>query len=140
MTDGVRLAGSLYLPEKPRAYPEILTYIPYLGGRGWLDGFQRHFASRGYAVLQLDFRGTGSSEGVIPHAVDPLERDDGHCAVEWIAEQHWCTGAVGMWGMSYGGLTALTVAMTQPPHLEPLPPCTRRTTSGKRSSFIAAHG
>ena len=29
---------------------------------------------------------------------------DGFDAVEWLAAQPWCTGAVGMWGISYGGV------------------------------------
>jgi predicted acyl esterase len=82
MPDGVRLAGNLYLPDAPGPFPAILTYIPYLkdgwGGLGGMDPCQRHFAARGYAVMQLDFRGVGSSEGVNPYPFDPRERHDAH--------------------------------------------------------------
>ena len=126
MSDGVRLAGNLYRPDAPGPFPAILTYIPYLkdgyGGLGGMDSYQRHFASRGYAVLQLDFRGVGSSEGTNSCPFDPRERDDAHEAVEWIASQPWCTGSVGMWGLSYGGITAIATATTHPPHLKAIVP------------------
>lgn len=126
MSDGVRLAGNLYRPDAPGPFPAILTYIPYLkdgfGGLGGMDPYQRHFASRGYAVMQLDFRGIGSSEGVNPHPFDPRERQDVHEAVEWMAAQSWCDGAVGIWGVSYGGITAIAAAATRPPHLRAIIP------------------
>ena len=126
MSDGVRLSGNLYRPDGPGPFPAILTYIPYLkdgfGGLGGMDPYQRHFASRGYAVVQLDFRGIGSSEGINPHPFDPRERDDAHEAIEWIAAQSWCTGSVGMWGVSYGGITAIAAATTRPPHLKAIVP------------------
>lgn len=129
LADGTTLSGNLLLPA-PLAdggrYPAILTFIPYLkdgwGGRGRLEGIQRHFAARGYAVLQLDFRGIGGSSGVNPYPFHGRERHDGHEAVEWIAAQPWCTGAVGMWGLSYGGITTLAVASTRPPHLRAIAP------------------
>ena len=47
---------------------------------------------------------------------------DGYDAVEWLAAQPWCTGAVGMWGISYGGFTAIQVAKLRPPHLRAIVP------------------
>ena len=40
--------------------------------------------------------------------------------VEWIAAQPWCTGKVGMWGMSYGGVVQWQVGVQNPPHLTTL--------------------
>lgn len=129
MADGVSLAGNLYLPagpEAPAACPAILTLIPYhkdgRGGLGSLDAYHRHFASRGYAVLQLDMRGTGSSAGIPLRAFDGQERHDGYEAVEWAAAQPWCTGDVGIWGISYGGITSMAIAETAPPHLRAIVP------------------
>jgi len=125
MRDGVRLAATLYLPEAKGRYPGILSYYPYLKD-GWIGLFKephyRYFASRGYAVMQVDFRGTGASEGKNPHPFDVQERQDGHDIVEWIAGQPWCTGGVGVWGFSYGGITALSIASTRPPHLRAIVP------------------
>ncbi len=38
--------------------------------------------------------------------------------LEWLAEQPWCTGRIGMWGISWGGFSALQTAMLRPPMLE----------------------
>ena len=123
--DGVRLAATLYMPEEEGRYPGILSYYPYLKD-GWIGLFKephyRYFASRGYAVMQVDFRGTGASEGRNPHPFDVQERQDGHDVVEWMAVQPWCTGSVGIWGFSYGGITALSIASTKPPHLRAIVP------------------
>ena len=129
MPDGVRLAGNLYLPPQdlgPGPFPAILTFIPYhkdgRSGMGMLDTCHRHFAARGYAALHLDFRGTGSSEGEPYGPFDGRERVDGHHAVEWLARQPWCTGSVGIWGTSYGGITSMAIAETRPPHLRAIVP------------------
>ena len=125
MQDGVRVAATLYLPEADGRYPGIFSYYPYLKD-GWIGLFKdphyRYFAGRGYAVMQVDFRGTGASEGRNPHPFDVQERQDGHDIVEWMAAQPWCTGSVGIWGYSYGGITALSIASTQPPHLRAIVP------------------
>ena len=62
------------------------------------------FAARGYALCRVDVRGTGSSGGVALDEYTEDETRDGFDAVEWLAAQPWCTGAVGMWGISYGGV------------------------------------
>ena len=121
MRDGVQLAANLYLPEKPGKYPGIFSFYPYLKD-GWIgishEPHHQYFASQGYAVMQVDFRGTGASGGINPYVLDLQERMDGYDIVEWMAEQAWCSGSVGIWGISYGGITALSIASTQPPHLQ----------------------
>ncbi len=47
---------------------------------------------------------------------------DGAEACEWIARQSWCDGNVGMWGLSYGGISSLKVAAENPPHLKAIVP------------------
>ena len=80
------------------------------------------FAARGYALCRVDVRGTGSSGGVALDEYTETETLDGFDAVEWLAAQPWCTGAVGMWGISYGGFTAIQVAKLRPPHLRAIVP------------------
>ena len=120
MRDGISLGANLYLPETDGKYPGIFSFYPYLKD-GWIgidhEPHHMYFASQGYAVMQVDFRGTGTSEGCNPHPFDLQERQDGSDIVEWMARQPWCTGAVGIWGISYGGITSLSIASTQPPHL-----------------------
>jgi uncharacterized protein len=67
-------------------------------------------------------RGTGGSEGVNTDEYMPQEQEDGYDAVEWLAKQPWSTGNVGMFGSSYGGFTAVQVAMHRPPHLKAIAP------------------
>jgi predicted acyl esterase len=126
MSDDVHLAADLRLPEGDGPFPTIVTFMPYhkggRSGRQLPETAGRHFAARGYAALTLDFRGLGNSGGVNPYPFDRQERLDGHEAVEWIAAQPWCSGSVGMWGVSYGGITALSVASTRPPHLRAIVP------------------
>jgi putative CocE/NonD family hydrolase len=38
--------------------------------------------------------------------------------MEWLVEQPWCTGRIGMWGISWGGFSALQTAMLRPPMLQ----------------------
>ena len=79
-------------------------------------------AARGFALCRLDVRGTGSSPGVAEDEYTEAETHDGYDAVEWLAAQPWCNGNVGMWGISYGGFTALQVAKLRPPHLRAILP------------------
>lgn len=123
--DGTRIAANLFLPDHGNQVPAILSFYPYIKDVGLGRRFapiHRHFASRGYAVLHADFRGTGCSEGVNPHPFDVVEREDGYDIVEWAAGQDWCSGAVGIWGISYGGITSLSIAATRPPHLAAIIP------------------
>jgi putative CocE/NonD family hydrolase len=125
MRDGVRLAATLYRPRDGGPRPCLVNYLPYhKDGRGglWYDSIHCAFAERGYASLVIDFRGLGCSEGFNHTPFDAQEGRDGHDAVEWAAAQAWCDGRVGMWGSSYGGITALKTAAEQPQHLRAIVP------------------
>jgi hypothetical protein len=128
MRDGVALSANLWLPV-PRApgetFPAILEMIPYRKD-DWRYNSDlarmTYFAQRGFAGCRLDVRGTGSSGGLARDEYTPEETQDGYEAVEWLAAQPWCNGNVGMWGISYGGFTAIQVAALQPPHLKAIIP------------------
>ena len=81
-----------------------------------------YLARRGYALCRVDVRGTGSSGGVALDEYTEAETLDGYDAVEWLAAQPWCDGAVGMWGISYGAFTSIQVAKLRPPHLRAIVP------------------
>lgn len=128
--DGTELSADLWRPGvKPgdagRRFPAILEMIPY-GKDNWRSRSDAArggwFASRGFALCRLDVRGTGSSFGVALDEYTAEETRDGYDAVEWLAAQPWCTGSVGMWGISYGGFTSIQVAMLRPPHLRGIVP------------------
>ena len=128
--DGVELSANIWRPlprpDAPdEAFPAILEMIPY-GKDNWRRASDitrgEWFAARGYALCRLDVRGTGSSGGVALDEYTADETRDGYDAVEWLAAQPWCDGAIGMWGISYGGFTAIQVAALRPPHLRAIVP------------------
>jgi putative CocE/NonD family hydrolase len=126
MRDGVQLAADILRPAGGSRVPALLNFGPYhkdgRGGRLAVDSVHRHFAALGYAGVSADLRGLGNSGGVSPGAFHADEALDGHDLVEWIAAQPWCDGNVGMWGVSYPGITALATAATCPPHLKAIVP------------------
>ena len=127
MRDGVELSANIWRPTDAdtEPVPAILEMIPY-GKDNWRRNADtargEWFAARGYALCRVDVRGTGSSGGVALDEYTATETHDGYDAVEWLAAQPWCTGSVGMWGISYGGFTAIQVAALRPPHLKAIVP------------------
>lgn len=127
--DGTELSANIWRPvardEGPARFPAILEMIPY-GKDNWRRNADttrgEWFAARGFALCRLDVRGTGSSGGVALDEYTADETRDGFDAVEWLAGQPWCSGDVGMWGISYGGFTSIQVAMLRPPHLRAIVP------------------
>jgi putative CocE/NonD family hydrolase len=119
--DGLRLSVNVFLPRRPAGpVPVILNTDPYRKddwSAGWDLSLASYLAERGYGYCRLDVRGTGSSDGVALDEYTEAETLDGHDTVEWLAGQPWCTGSIGMWGLSYGGFTSIQVAATRPPHL-----------------------
>ena len=124
--DGVELSVNLSLPLGASGpVPAILNTDPYRKddwSAGWDLALASYLARHGYAYCRLDVRGTGSSGGVAMDEYTAAETQDGHDVVEWLAAQPWCTGAIGMWGLSYGGFTSIQVAATRPPHLKAIVP------------------
>src|SRR3546814_4031683 len=64
------------------------------------------FAAAGYAGVRVDMRGSGESEGVLDDEYSPRELADACAVIAWIAAQSWCSGAVGMMGISWGGFNS----------------------------------
>ncbi len=112
-------------PGPGARFPAILEMIPY-GKDNWRRNADiargTYLARRGYVLCRVDVRGTGSSGGIALDEYTESETRDGYDVVEWLADQPWCTGAVGMWGISYGGFTAIQVAKLRPPHLRAIVP------------------
>jgi uncharacterized protein len=120
--DGIELSVNLFLPDDAAAnpVPAIMNTDPYRKddwSAGWDQTLATYLVDHGYAYCRLDVRGTGSSGGIALDEYTEAETQDGHDTVEWLAAQPWCTGKVGMWGLSYGGFTSIQVAATRPPHL-----------------------
>ena len=127
MPDGVQLAARLWLPDgaRERPVPAILEYIPYRRRdrtRMRDESMHPHFAAAGYAAIRVDIRGYGDSEGVAEDEYSHQEIQDGHDVIQWIADQDWCDGNVGMFGKSWGAYNSFQVAATRPPALKAIAP------------------
>ncbi len=123
LADGTPLAARIWLPEDAEAHPvpAVLEYLPYRKRDGtWERDALTHpwFAGHGYAAVRVDIRGSGESDGVLTDEYSQQEQDDGLEVIAWIARQSWCSGAVGMMGISWGGFNALQIAAHRPPALK----------------------
>src|SRR5690349_3398158 len=119
MRDGVKLSAHVILPDAPGKFSAIFEYTPYRKGyytEPW--ACHRYFVERGYAYVHVDIRGTGDSEGITDDVYSDDERRDGYEVVEWIAQQSWCDGNVGMMGISYCAIVCWFTAVQRPPHLK----------------------
>ncbi len=122
LQDGCRLSARVWMPEDAREspVPAILEYLPYRKRDGTVarDALTHPwFAARGYACLRVDMRGNGDSDGLMADEYTERELADAVEVIHWIAAQPWCSGTVGMMGISWGGFNALQVAALAP---EPL--------------------
>jgi putative CocE/NonD family hydrolase len=121
--DGTRLAARLWLPDdaEQNPVPALLEYLPYRkrDGTAERDSLTHpYLAAHGYASIRVDVRGSGESEGVLSDEYSQAELDDGVEVIAWLARQPWCSGSVGMFGISWGGFNALQVAALRPPALK----------------------
>ncbi len=114
MRDGINLTADLFLPEDNVTLPVILVRTPY--GKHQHKSEGEFWASNGYAVVIQDTRGKWDSEGEFSPFVNEL--DDGLATLDWISEQSWCNGDIGMWGSSYLTHTAMILAAENHPALK----------------------
>lgn len=145
MDDGLVLRADVFLPAAPGRYPALLSYGPYGKGLAFQDGYKtaweimcrenpdavantsnryanwevvdpEKWVPDGYAVIRVDSRGAGRSPGFLCHNNARETQDIYHC-VEWAAAQPWCSGKVGLNGISYYASNQWRAAAAQPPHL-----------------------
>jgi predicted acyl esterase len=99
--DGTPLATDIYRPFGSGPHPVILIRTPY-GRDGWVEPCLA-FALLGYACVAQDTRGRGDSGG--DDTVFQDDADDGRATIEWLTEQSWCDGNIGMFGGSAFAIT-----------------------------------
>jgi hypothetical protein len=145
MDDGLVLRADVYRPLREGRYPAILSYGPYgkwlhfedLYTDQWRRMVEQHpdvpagssnryqnwevvdpekWVPDGYACVRVDSRGAGRSPGLLDLWSAREARDIYEC-VEWAARQPWCSGRVGMNGISYYAMNQWQAAALQPPHL-----------------------
>ena len=155
MRDGVRLCVDIYRPKSEGKFPALVSFsgygkdqekLPtnpawqpsdYVRGTGGHEcGEQWYFVPRGYVQVIPDLRGVGKSQGRAGE-FSKAYGQDGYDLIEWIAEQPWCNGNVGMVGMSAFAAAQFLIAAEQPPHLKAIFPF-EGSTDRYRHSFY--HG
>jgi hypothetical protein len=151
MRDGVNLSIDIYRPDSSERFPALLAFSIYnkdLQGpdvanalppqpawsslwAGLLEGGDtRFFVSRGYVHVIGSPRGVGKSD-----SSGGSRLWDSYDLIEWIAQQRWCDGNVGMVGISGFGAEQLHVARQNPPHLKAIFPFDPRGAYGVMGSF-----
>ena len=123
LADGTRLAARIWLPvdAQRQPVPAILEYLPYRKRDGTVvrDALTHpYLAGHGYACVRVDMRGSGDSDGVMLDEYAEQELADGEEVIAWLVAQSWCTGKVGMMGISWGGFNGLQIAARKPPGLD----------------------
>jgi hypothetical protein len=150
MRDGVKLSIDIYRPDTSEKFPALLAFAIYNKDfqgpdmaeaippqpawsslwTGPLEtGDTRFFVSRGYVHVIGMPRGVGKSEGGGSRLWDSYD------LIEWIAQQPWCDGNVGMVGISGFGAEQFHVAKQQPPHLKSIFPFDPRGAYGMFGGF-----
>ncbi len=139
--DGTKLAYTVHPPTRPASlgtpdvtipagpvfappYPTLIEYSGYGYARpsGPQSGLAVLANAMGFAVVDINMRGTGCSGGAF-NFFEALQSLDGYDIVETVARQSWVKGnKVGMMGISYGGISQLFTAKTQPPSLAAISP------------------
>jgi len=131
MRDGIRVAVDVYRPDAPGKFPVLYASSCYIKDLVYLPPVTTYhnretndinwFVQRGYVYVNADVRGTGKSEGIWKFHSE-AEQKDHYDLIEWMAQQPWSTGRVGMIGESYFGWTQWFAATQQPPHLVTIVP------------------
>lgn len=106
MSDGVKLATDVLMPDGPGPFPTLLMRTPY-----HRQGGGANYVAEGYAVAIQDCRGKFDSEGHFRPLVD--EQRDGIDFVAWAADQSWCNERIGLIGASYLGFVQAPAASGQ---------------------------
>ncbi len=118
--DGTSLATDVHRPivdgkMAEVALPVLLQRTPYGKSSSARLEEAAFFTNRGYVTVMQDCRGRYESEGGFSKYVD--EGRDGYDTMEWLAEQPWCNGKIGTFGLSYAAHTQAALASLNPPGL-----------------------
>jgi len=123
LSDGTRLSARIWMPEtaETKPVPAILEFLPYRKRDGTIARdciTHPYFAGHGYVCLRVDMRGNGDSDGLMEDEYTPQELSDACEVIGWARSQGWCSGTVGMIGISWGGFNGLQVAALRPEGLK----------------------
>jgi uncharacterized protein len=118
LSDHTLLNYTLTLPSATGRFPVLLEYDPYSAG----VTRDPSWAAYGYAMLGVNFRGTGCSDGTFQPLRSDIWGRDGAQVVAWAAKQSWSDGRLGMIGFSFTGVSQLATAEYAGPALKAITP------------------
>ena len=142
MRDGVTIYVDIYRPKDKTNIPVIISWSfygkrPGEGMSEWqimgvapgtvskLTKFEStdplYWCYKDYAIANVDPRGVGHSEGDV-NCFGTQDARDGYDFIEWVAQQPWCNGKVGMGGNSAVAMSQWRIAAECPPHLACIAP------------------
>jgi uncharacterized protein len=118
-SEGVKLAGDLYLPDdlaRGEKRAGIVLCHGYTGVRNiYLPDNARVLTEAGYVVLNFDYKGWGDSEGPKTRLAPYSRVADVQAALTFLAAQpEVAADRLGIYGTSYGGATVVWVAAVDP--------------------------
>ena len=118
-SEGVKLAGDLYLPDDlARGEKRAGTVLchGYTGVRNiYLPDIACRLNEAGYMVLNFDYKGWGDSEGPKTRLAPYSRVADVQAAITFLAAQPEVEASrLGVYGTSYGGATVVWVAAVDP--------------------------
>nr|OQO20661.1 hypothetical protein B0A51_11020 [Rachicladosporium sp. CCFEE 5018] len=145
--DGIKLYADIYRPADAGSekLPAIISYSPYgkkyssltmlpvcvwnccvpreaLSGYEQFEGLDPcEWCPREYAIINVDARGAGNSEGSV-HVMGSQDGEDCYDVIEAIAAMDWCSGKIGMAGNLALAIIQWRAAELQPPHLAAIAP------------------
>ncbi len=117
--DGLRLSGSLHLPEQQSTHG-LVIFFPELSGNHWMARrYCEALLAEGFAILAFDFRNQGeseSSETYTPiHWITEFEMTDVSAVLEFVeSDPQLSTLPLFAFGVSRGGVAALLAGCRYP--------------------------
>ncbi|MEO1554241.1 MAG: CocE/NonD family hydrolase, partial [Pseudomonadota bacterium] len=149
LRDGVHLSANVFRPIAEGRYPVVLAFTAYHKDETptqypdylrknatpeydsgtirvnewtpWEAPDPAYWVSQGYAVIIVDSRGYGLSEGTAG-VLSLQDRDDFHDAIAWAGIQDWSNGNVGLTGVSYLAIAQWIAGADAPSHLKAIMP------------------
>jgi uncharacterized protein len=105
MRDGGQLLHDLYLPEGEQPFPMLWMRTPYPSTTPIFVQLARHLAAGGFVVMVQNVRGRAGSSGQLDFEA---EGEDAYDTLQWVQEQPWFQGDIGLFGSSYQTYLAYT--------------------------------
>ena len=150
LRDGITVYVDIFRPDTQTPVPAILCssifgkngayanyeFVSRMSGRNdrakvaksitsgfdqWEEPDPGYWTAHDYAVIYMDPRGVGMSEGDA-HYFGLQDASDNYDVIEYLAVRPWCNGRVTMAGNSWLGINQWYTAALNPPHLTCIAP------------------